>query len=267
MTILAVDKKKNEIHVGSDSRYTIGEYRLDCGPKVFEVVAHFSDPGSYRGFTKVGFAFDGDVTFFFSLKSKLDMIFGNLMIYPYQDSIDEIMIEKIEEICDEISKEYSKSLSEDGQYRLTNCIGTQVLFFFKSVDDGQTLKAYCFTCDENYKFDCKEIPDGETFYGSGAEKAEGFYSLGLYENIVRFLMYVIEHAREESIGGAIQLGKLDESGFNIIGYQDFDGFKYVYHLGNAVVQGDNFVPQKTFFYEVYSEAEIVEMQKNYVAKN
>ena len=266
MTLLVVDKKEKVIHVGSDSRYSLGEYRLDCGPKVFEVKARFSYATDSQKSSKVGFAFDGDVTFFFSLKSKLDLVFDNLFVYPYQNSEDEIMMEKVEDICNEIANDYLNSRSADGQYSLLNCIGTQVLFFYRSIDDGKTLKAYCFTCGEDYKFTCDEIPDGETFYGSGAEKALLFYDAGEYKNIVRFLLRVIKDAGEDTIGGSVQLGRLDENEFNIIGYQDFDGFKYVYHLGNAVVDTENFIPREAAFYKIWSEDEIKEKQENYVSE-
>lgn len=82
-----------------------------------------------------------------------------------------------------------------------------------------------------------------------------------YKNIVRFMKEVIAYkGEEETIGGNIQIGKLDENGFDVLGYQDFDitatdpGPHYFY--GSSLVpKYDNFEPLKESFLQIYTDKE------------
>jgi len=257
MTILAVEKRCNHIYVASDSRYSIGDIHIDNGTKIFKEKCVICNP--LKGFIhmSVGFAFDGNVTFFFNFKNRIEFILHNVLVSAYDDDYDEILLDLIKNCFSDLCLECCDKIDVEGD----------VLVFFNSLATGSAL-AYKIMYDP-VKDDVvlSMIPNGLTFYGSGANVAQRLNGLNQYVNIVRFMKNVLAYkGNEETIGGNIQIGELSKDGFRVLGYQDYDetsvDFGPHYYFGSSKVPNyENFQPIEGSFLVIYSEEELKEMAR------
>ena len=255
MTILAVDKQRDKIYVASDSRYSIGTKRIDCGTKVFSTKCTIRGPFIQSQSINVGFAFDGCVTNFFNFKNRIDFTLQNIFSDTVEDDLDQAILDLVKEEFETLCQQSEDAVDIEGD-----------LLFFKPQVNGQGINAYCLSFNSvTRSVIIKEITDPLTFYGSGKDPAETLLRSGTpYINIVRFLKEVIEKSGCDTIGGNIQIGELTCDGFRVLGYQDFDvqstSFGPYYYYGSAKMKNkDHFLPLGASFLQIYTNKEQAKM--------
>ena len=259
MTILAVEKSDKHIYVASDSRYSVGDIRIDNGTKIFKVDCVIRHLEKENLITSVGFAFDGNVTLFFNFKNRVEYILRNILVQPHEDDYDTVLLELLKQCYCDLCLECYDRIDVEGD----------VAVFFNSFSNGQPL-AYKIAFNPSLKnVECNFIDNGVYFYGSGKAVAEKLYFPNNYVNIVRFMKTVLANrGTEETIGGNVQVGKLSDNGFEILGYEDFEEESlefgpHIYYGSSKVPNYDNFIPLDSSFLEIYTEKERQSMaQKN-----
>lgn len=255
MTILAVEKKGDHIYVASDSRYSLGTKRIDCGTKVFSAKCIIRGPSIQTQTINVGFAFDGSVTNFFNFKNRIEFTLQNVFSDTAQDDLDQAILDLVKEELETLCQQCEEAVDTEGD-----------VLFFKPQVNGQGINAYQLSYNTvTRSVIIKEITDPLTFYGSGQKPAESLLCSGTpYINIVRFLKEVIEKSGCETIGGNIQIGELTHDGFRVLGYQDFDvqstSFGPYYYYGSAKMnEKDHFLPLDASFLQIYTDEEQAKM--------
>lgn len=257
MTILAVEKRHNHVYVASDSRYSIGDIHIDNGTKIFKEECVICNP--LKGFLhmSVGFAFDGNVTFFFNFKNRIEFILRNVFVSTCDGDYDEIVLDLIKNCYSSLCLECCDKIDIEGD----------ILVFFNSLSTGSALAYKIMYDPEKDDVVVSMIPNGLTFYGSGANVAERLNRLNQYINIVRFMKNVLAYkGNEETIGGNIQIGELSKDGFRVLGYQDYDetsvDFGPHYYFGSSKVPNyENFQPLDGSFLVIYSDEELKDMSR------
>ncbi|MBP5769162.1 MAG: hypothetical protein J6W51_08755 [Fibrobacter sp.] len=263
MTLLVVEKKDDHIYVASDSRFSLGTMRIDCGTKIFKSNCTIRSLQGTVATFNIGFAFTGSVTNFFNFKNRIDFVLRNVFIEINEDCLNDIVIELIKKEYQSLCSESREALDVEGE----------VLFFMPSINNCN-MSAYCLKFDPNtLNISLNTITDPYTFYGSGKDTAASMFEIlhpQNYKNIVRFTKKVIDSHQDDTIGGNVQIGELTFDDFRILGYQDFEvnnvDFGPFYYYGSAKLkEHENFLPLDASFLEIYSPEELDTMSQQNTA--
>ena len=128
-----------------------------------------------------------------------------------------------------------------------------------------------FWIDSNYSVLPVNKPGDYQFFGSGERVARQLKNDPQYEwkNIVRFVQDVVKKMpSNSSVGGNVQVGVLEDSGFRVLGYQDLnEQGEFVYYYGSAAIpEYENFQPLDASFLCIYDEAEVKKKQEEFLKK-
>lgn len=285
MTVLAIHKRKKEIIVVSDSRYSFDvvsmkgdsseKIFLDNGPKIFKLNTKIDSPSNekkecsvlYQG--SIGIAFAGNVDFMLTYKSRLEWVMEYLQMPPLNkqrcsDIIVDIAFEEYRNLYDSTCDKYLDD--------------TDVCFFIKNSKTND-LESYLFSVVFEDEMDNPEarkqlITESVSFYGSGKEWAQSKFDIleqnhSLPGNILQLMKMIVKDLEKQcnsDVGGDLQCGRLDENGFEVVGVLDYDEtsfstpFHYCFggtrmHENNKYGSGVNVTRS---FLEVYNEKELQE---------
>ena len=285
MTVLAINKRKKEIIVVSDSRYSFDvvsmrgdsseKIFLDNGPKIFKlntkIVSSLNEKMEssilYQG--SIGIAFAGNVNFMQTYKSRLEWVMEYLQVSPlnkkrYSDIIVDIAFEEYKDLYESTCDKYMDD--------------TDVCFFIKNSETND-LESYLFSVVfedgmENPEARKQLVANDISFYGSGKEWAQTKFDIlrqnrGLPGNILQLMKMIVKDLEKQSnsdVGGDLQCGRLDESGFEVVGVLDYDetSFSAPFHYcfgGTRMHENDKYgsgVNVTRGFLEVYNEKELEE---------
>ncbi len=285
MTVLAIHKRKKEIIVVSDSRYSFDvvsmkgdsseKIFLDNGPKIFKLNTKIDSPLNekkecsvlYQG--SIGIAFAGNVDFMLTYKSRLEWVMEYLQMPPlnkqrYSDIIVDIAFEEYRNLYGSTCDKYMDD--------------TDVCFFIKNSETND-LESYLFSVVFEDEMDNPEarkqlITESVSFYGSGKEWAHSKFDIlnknrGLPSNILQLMKMIVKDLEKQcnsDVGGDLQCGRLDENGFEVVGVLDYDetSFSTPFHYcfgGTRMHENDKYgsgVNVTRSFLEVYNEKELQE---------
>lgn len=283
MTVLAIHKRKKEIIVVSDSRYSFDvvsmrgnsseKIFLDNGPKIFKlntkIVSSLNEKMEssilYQG--SIGIAFAGNVDFMLTYKSRLEWVMEYLQVSPlnkkrYSDIIVDIAFEEYKDLYESTCDKYMDD--------------TDVCLFVKNSTTND-LETYLFSVVfEDGMIDPEArkqlITERISFYGSGKEWAQSKFDIlkqnhALPGNILQLMKIIVKDLERQSdsdVGGDLQCGKLDESGFEVVGVLDYDetSFNAPFHYcfgGTRMHENDKYgsgVNVTRGFLEVYNDEEL-----------
>lgn len=272
MTVLAVERKDTHIYVASDSRCSWKGVSVDYCTKIFKLDLKVRTTIGFEKKTTVGFAFAGGVDFFFDVKNRLEFVLANILVDYNEVNLDEIVCDLIAKGCQDVANAYKASFKSSG----TNIAGnTDILFFMKSlVNNGTGTTDFVykdFWIDSNYSVLPVNKPGDYQFFGSGERVARQLKNDPQYEwkNIVRFVQDVVKKMpSNSSVGGNVQVGVLEDSGFRVLGYQDLnEQGEFVYYYGSAAIpEYENFQPLDASFLCIYDEAEVKKKQEEFLKK-
>lgn len=285
MTVLAIHKRKKEIIVVSDSRYSFDvvsmkgdsseKIFLDNGPKIFKLNTKIDSPLNekkecsvlYQG--SIGIAFAGNVDFMLTYKSRLEWVMEYLQVSTlnkksFSDIIVDVAFEEYKDLYESTCDKYMDD--------------TDVCFFIKNSETND-LESYLFSVVFEDEMDNPEtrkqlITESVSFYGSGKEWAQSKFDIlnknrGLPSNILQLMKMIVKDLEKQSnsdVGGDLQCGRLDENGFEVVGVLDYDetSFSTPFHYcfgGTRMHEKDKYgsgVNVTRGFLEVYNEKELQE---------
>lgn len=277
MTILAVHKQRKFINIASDSRYTVNGVHTDSGPKIFKMSAKIFGPIPYGKESSeapvlyacpIGLAFTGNTSFFFTLKARLEWVLEYLQIakstQPYSEIIKDVIFTIYKNLVAETNDIYDADV-----ILLLNDSSTGVPKAF----------SMCTYCVDNLSTQATvaEIEEEYSFWGSGKYTAEKIYPILLQNektpNIFRLTKKIISacnsasatNIADSNVGGDLQAGILDRTGFEVRGIQDFCDFPnriemFKYCFGGMILHSEFSLPKginvRRSFLKIHTEDEI-----------